>query len=290
MTNLQTRAISGAIYVALIVCSLLFSPYLFGWLMVAFAVVSMIEYSNLVKDNAPTDFRLMITDTIGIFLVTVFPLTTQYSLYVGPEFPNIGSSIALFCLILAYFPVRIIIAMFTQSPQPFRRLAYSFFGVTYIGVGLLCASIIGLNFPMLALFLFIMIWVNDTGAYLVGCRIGKHKMTPRLSPKKSWEGLFGGMILSVIIGFILAFTLFDKMFPGEEFLARFKFFFALVIPVLVSIFATLGDLLESLLKRSTGVKDSGHIIPGHGGILDRIDSLLFVMPGIFLSIMLIGLV
>ena len=120
----------------------------------------------------------------------------------------------------------------------------------------------------LLLLAFVMIWMNDTGAFLVGCTIGKHRLFERISPKKSWEGFWGGLVFSVLSG--VAYYYFVDQAQGLP--------FYVILGVIASIFATFGDLVESMFKRSIGVKDSGNLIPGHGGILDRIDSLLFVLP------------
>ena len=128
---------------------------------------------------------------------------------------------------------------------------------------------------LIALFMFVCIWLNDTGAYLVGCTIGKHRLFERISPKKSWEGFFGGMVFCIAAG---AFA--HLLIGGSQ---------AIWIPfaIIVSVFATWGDLVESLIKRTAGVKDSGNIMPGHGGVLDRIDSLLFVAPAILAYLFLV---
>jgi phosphatidate cytidylyltransferase len=116
------------------------------------------------------------------------------------------------------------------------------------------------------LWMFALIWINDTGAYCVGSTMGKHRLCERLSPKKSWEGFFGGMAFCIIASGIYALIAHGDMLTSIAF------------GLLVCVFATWGDLFESMLKRSAGVKDAGNIIPGHGGVLDRIDSLLFVAP------------
>ncbi|MBR5030969.1 MAG: phosphatidate cytidylyltransferase, partial [Muribaculaceae bacterium] len=127
--------------------------------------------------------------------------------------------------------------------------------------------------PMMVLAMFIFIWLNDTGAFLVGCAIGKHRLFERISPKKSWEGVFGGT--AVVIAAAICFATIPAL--GNLFNPQGLSLGVWIILGAVTVVAsTLGDLFESLLKRTAGVKDSGNLIPGHGGILDRIDSLLFV--------------
>ena len=125
--------------------------------------------------------------------------------------------------------------------------------------------------------MFVMIWLNDTGAFLVGSAIGSHRLFARLSPKKSWEGFFGGFAFSIIAGY-LAHSLLPEYFAGYSANALG------LLGAIVSVISTWGDLFESMIKRQMGVKDSGNLIPGHGGILDRIDSLLFVAPATFIFV------
>lgn len=130
------------------------------------------------------------------------------------------------------------------------------------------------NFSLEVLMLFILIWSSDSFAYFTGRLFGKHKMAPKISPKKTWEGFAGGVVLTLILGFFI-----EKYYPelrGNWMLVGF----------LVSVFAPVGDLVESQLKRSFGVKDSGNIIPGHGGILDRLDSFIICAPVIYLYFLL----
>jgi phosphatidate cytidylyltransferase len=118
--------------------------------------------------------------------------------------------------------------------------------------------------------MYFFIWINDTGAYLVGSFIGKNKMYERISPGKTWEGTIGGVLLCIGVSFVVA-----KLFPQLE----LKHWMA--VSAIVAVFGTLGDLIESMLKRTAGVKDSGSIMPGHGGVLDRFDSLIFATPFVF---------
>ena len=122
------------------------------------------------------------------------------------------------------------------------------------------------TFTLEVFMLFVLIWSSDTFAYLTGKFFGKHKMAPKISPKKTWEGFAGGVVLTLLLGFFV-----EQYFP--ELKGNW-----MIVGLLVSIFAPLGDLVESLLKRSFGVKDSGKVFPGHGGVLDRFDSVLFAIP------------
>lgn len=153
----------------------------------------------------------------------------------------------------------------------------SIMGVMYIGVPLLTLNLLYIydinNTSWLVLVMFAMIWLNDTGAYLVGSAIGRHKLFERLSPKKSWEGFFGGMLFCIIAAVLLQW-----FYMGPE--LGYLSVTVIALGVIVPVFATWGDLAESMIKRSLNVKDSGHILPGHGGILDRIDSLLLVVPAV----------
>ena len=129
---------------------------------------------------------------------------------------------------------------------------------------------------LLLLAIFIFIWVNDTGAYLVGSRWGKRRLAPSISPKKSVEGSIGGLLLVLLSAVILHLLLFPEL----------SWLRILLIATVVAVFGTIGDLFESSLKRQAGVKDSGKLIPGHGGILDRIDSLLLAVPAVYLLLAL----
>jgi phosphatidate cytidylyltransferase len=156
-------------------------------------------------------------------------------------------------------------------------------GQLFVALPLSLLNFIYYKNPLLLLAIFIFIWLNDTGAYCVGSLIGKHRLFERISPKKSWEGFWGGLILCVISGIAIA-TWLNSYFNGPQLYGW------IVLAAIVSIFSTWGDLCESLIKRSIGVKDSGKILPGHGGILDRIDSLLLVSPTALLFFTILELI
>lgn len=269
---------------ALIVLSLIFNK--FAFLTIAFGVVAVYELSLLTSKNGQNQFYACGLDVFGMICLTALPVCHMCS-YI----PFLGALyVILVALYLLYFVLRVLLAIYTPSKDALQMLAYSLFGQLYLGVGLISAEALSLVSPLLVLILFILIWLNDTGAYLVGSTLGKHKMFPRLSPKKSWEGFFGGLVFCLIAGVVFYITgAFSLSSDVSRFLHLGFWKGAIIIPVVVVAFATWGDLFESLIKRTFGAKDSGNIIPGHGGILDRIDSMLFVMPGVIMTLFFLSL-
>jgi phosphatidate cytidylyltransferase len=176
-----------------------------------------------------------------------------------------------------------------------ESLRYSLFAYLYIMVPFVCLIYLyHLDF-FFALLLFIFIWINDTFAYLVGITIGKHKLWPKISPKKSWEGFFGGLVFTILSAVLFCYLLIGKI-SGEIYLCTecenvkslsFYMLNWIIFAIIVVIAGTFGDLFESYLKRSLNVKDSGTILPGHGGLLDRFDSVLFAAPAAMVYLMLI---
>jgi phosphatidate cytidylyltransferase len=199
---------------------------------------------------------------------------------------------ASFLYIIPLMILAMILELYRKKDRPFDSLAHTFFPLFYTALpfslfpfsafshtGL--ASIIpheGIIFsPGIIIGFFFLIWANDTGAYLAGVSFGKHRLMERISPRKSWEGFFGGLILAAIIAWLLSGWL--GVVNPEEWV---------IISVIISVAGTYGDLTESMLKRSTGVKDSGKILPGHGGFLDRFDSTIISFPLVYLFISLLG--
>jgi phosphatidate cytidylyltransferase len=185
-----------------------------------------------------------------------------------------------------------VVELYRNQEKPFDSLAHTLFPIMYIALPyslfpFAAFSRTGLNSllphsqvvfsPGILIGFFILLWVNDSGAYLAGTSFGRHRLMEKISPKKSWEGFFGGMLLSAVTAWFLAGWL-GVIDPVEW----------VIVSVIISISGTYGDLIESMLKRSTGVKDSGTIMPGHGGFLDRFDSTIISFPLVFLFILLFG--
>lgn len=280
MGNLLTRSLSGIVYVALIVCAILFGGnWGFPSLICLFSILATMEFHSLCDSGKNTPVGVSILDSLGALVITLSPITfISLTNKVGPLF---ASSIPLSAFII-YLLARLIYQLYiTSDKNPLRCMNVSLAGQLYIGLPLGCASLLYLTGgEALTLTMFLMIWLNDTGAYLTGTMLGKHRLFPRVSPKKSWEGFFGGLVFCVLCAVVLRLGF--KTWSPYISLAAFCGY-----GVVAGIFATWGDLVESLIKRTLGVKDSGFLIPGHGGILDRIDSLLFVAPVTFLYMLVV---
>ncbi|MCM1005055.1 MAG: phosphatidate cytidylyltransferase [Prevotella sp.] len=293
MNNIIIRALSGTLYVALIVCSLTFYNLYFCILCLLFGVLAVTELNNITAYNRnaePAQPREKSLTAMGLDVFGIIALTLPY---IGATFYDNYSAMIYYFLAglimwILYAVIRCYSAIYQNDGHAVPDIAYSFFGQIYIGTGLVSAQFLSLQSPGLVLLVFILIWINDTGAFLVGSAIGKRKLFPRLSPGKSWEGFFGGMFLGIAVSIVLLAT------GATGILMRYPIFNAwevgFFLPIAVGISGTFGDLFESMIKRSAGVKDSGNLIPGHGGILDRIDSMLFAMPATCLLIMLCSLI
>ena len=269
LKNLITRTISGAVLVLLIVCAVVFgtvsvySNILFGVLFSFIMVVCQKEFLNITtKENA----------SINIFFAIIPSLLLLWGTVVdGMVIDGLKNLYTISDLFTTLYAVLLIIyfldSFFIKSEAV--NFKYIIVSMIYIAIPFALYTNIELSSKEslpIALGLFLIIWGNDTFAYLVGSMIGKHKMFPTISPKKSWEGFVGGMIGSLAIGALI------YHFAGKSIVIW------LLFAVIISLFSTFGDLFESIIKRKFEVKDSGNIIPGHGGMLDRFDSFLFAAP------------
>lgn len=287
MNNLCLRAISGAVYVALIVCTCLFSSIAFGILMLIFGVIGIYEFDNILRKRDENDSSMGYNIIIDISIIFVLLLSAVFL----PNIWRYGILLSPFLILIWIFPIligiRACVTLFQTSGYPIKSLAISVLGLFYLSFGLLSAICLNFLDKGLTLLVFIFIWLNDTGAYLFGSKFGKRKLCERLSPKKSWEGFWGGMFVCVLAGCIFCLTGFAQYISeSDNYFSVVSVSF--ILPISVALSSTAGDLFESLIKRTEGVKDSGNIIPGHGGILDRIDSMLFTMPFVLFIILLLS--
>ena len=280
MSTFTTRLISGTVYVALIVLALTLSMVWGLWVLLSvFAVAGIIEFNRLTGVNRPYIFRIVLDCAAAVWLLYA---TAQYGM-------AISHGLGIFLPYLLYLLYVVCRSTFLPHQAMLPSLGNSLIGQLYIAVPLALTIRLTLVIDpfssmtqyngLLLLAIFIFIWVNDTGAYLVGSRWGKRRLAPNISPKKSVEGSIGGLLLVLLSAVVLRLLLFPEL----------SWLRILLIAAVVAIFGTIGDLFESSLKRRAGVKDSGKLIPGHGGILDRIDSFLLAVPAVYLLLAVLDL-
>jgi phosphatidate cytidylyltransferase len=254
--------------------------------------VSFFITGLLLLAGAQYEYYLMIRNT-GVHAQIINGLITGGALYVISTL--VAAGVIAQEYYLALFPVLVIIMiteLYRKQDKPFDSLAHTFFAVIYIAIPFSlfpfsAFSRTGLDSilthgnlvfsPGIVIGFLLLLWANDTGAYLTGVSLGRHRLMERISPKKSWEGFFGGLVIAALVAWLLSGWLGVVDTAGW-----------IIISVIISIAGTYGDLIESMLKRSMGVKDSGTVMPGHGGFLDRFDSAIISFPIVYLFISLFG--
>ena len=255
--NFIQRAITGALFVVILVGCILYSPLSFGILFTIIAALSVHEFAHLVNKSGEVSINRMITALGGAYLF-----------------------LALMGFCTSAIDARVFLPyleLYLKKKNPIGNWAYSMLSQLYVALPFALLNVLAFQNspetssvtynPILPLSIFVFIWLSDTGAYCVGSLIGKHRLFERISPKKSWEGSIGGAVFSIASSFVFA-----HFFP---FISMWQW---AGLAVVVVIFGTWGDLTESLMKRQLGIKDSGNILPGHGGMLDRFDSALMAIP------------
>lgn len=270
--NLVVRSLSGLVYVGLIIGAIVWGSFGLPLLTSILVVAASFELENntIARHNSGNwTYTWLIDAAMLVALQWVFYIKGT----VAPE-------IVWVVLML----LRFILQIFIEQNKPLRSISISVFSQLYLGFPLMMLvagrEFVSLN-PWVLVCAIAMIWINDTGAYLVGSLFGRHKLIPRLSPNKSWEGFLGGLLFNFGFAFIFFYCFKLNQYPVISNVQGWIF-----IGICVTVMATLGDLFESMLKRSLGIKDFSNFIPGHGGVLDRIDSLLFVIPGVALLVLL----
>ena len=271
MNNFIVRTLSAIVYAGLVIGSILVHPLCFGGHPLLFGVLFLI-----ISTLAMREFHVLVGSDIKIMsysmIANALLYTTLYFFFYG--------DLIWRGLLVAYVAI-LLLAMIGHLFRPQVHAIQSW--------GNLCASQLMITLPFalmngvimysqwLMLAVFILLWVNDSGAYIVGSltakrKGGNHKMFPRVSPAKSWEGLIGGFVFDLIAGYVF----FHLGWTADMGLVN-----SLYLALAVGVFGTIGDLMESLMKRTLGVKDSGKFMPGHGGVLDRFDSLLLAVPIVY---------
>lgn len=264
-SNFVQRALTGSLFVTVVAGCTLLSEWSYFILMFVINFMCLLEFYELVLPD-----KRWIEKYLGIIAGSIIFIM----------FASIFSadlSLAWYYHIIPIFLLMFIIKLFENSHNEFSTLAFQVLGLVYITMPIVMLTKMGYinSFEYsfgLPMGFFLLLWTSDTGAYLAGRSFGKHKLFERVSPKKTWEGSLGGVILVSLVAYTLSrFELFDVVDTIDW----------LIIGFLIVVFGTFGDLFESLLKRNLHIKDSGTILPGHGGVLDRFDGLFLAAPAVF---------
>ncbi len=260
MKEILRRSLTGAVYIILLLSAVFLSSDAFDFLFMAFGLACLYEYKKLVNLKGYHIFAAY----LGIWWAYIYLVKDQ-------ELINILMFVTIFVDIL------LLINLFSKKEIKFNTFKKFMVGLFYIGGGCIFLTMIPYKndafAKLLIMGIFILIWVNDSFAYLVGKSIGRTKLFPSVSPKKTIEGTLGGFIFAIGAAYIIA--------TQEELISPVQW---MILATVIVIAGSLGDLIESKLKRAAGVKDSGAILPGHGGMLDRLDSLVFAAPFAYLTL------
>lgn len=264
--NFIQRTITGVLFVIILIGCILGGPITFSVLFTIIPVLCIYEFAHLINRQGDISMNPLITAVGGAYL---FLAMAGYC--------TARSDIRIFIPYLLLLLYLMISELYKKKSNPLGNWAFTMLSQLYIALpfallnilaytNVPSASSIAYN-PTLPLSIFVFLWINDTGAYCIGSLIGKHRLFERISPKKSWEGSIGGALFSIASAFAFAYFFPDMSTMGWVGLS-----------LVIVVFGTWGDLTESLMKRQLGIKDSGHILPGHGGLLDRFDSALMAIP------------
>ena len=274
MNNTVTRTLSGICFLAIVIGGLLLNKYLFAALITFMMVTMLYEFYRMTMgDLFPRTRALAITlgccSFLSLFFVMAFRLDIRL----------VGFSAILLLVLM-------VSTLMVKDKGEFKLFAFLYTGLMYIAVPLTLSNFVVFDQagqfngrPMLAF--FIIIWASDVGAYCIGMLLGKYskKLFPSVSPKKTWAGFWGGLVFAVLAGLILVWT-------G---LWTYPWYHAVILSLIMHVAGVFGDLFESQWKRVCDIKDSGNIIPGHGGMMDRFDSALFAIPAGVIYLVIIGL-
>ena len=266
MNELTKRTLSGFVYVLLVVFSTIYSPLIFSLLFAFFLIVGSLEFANLLSLNK----KITVSISVAFYVIfSALGFEGDYFFEVIPFLAFVISSYLLYFLF--YHRVKI---------SDYLWIRYVLF-LGYILFPFLLIIKLQSEISQIMLSVFLLVWCNDTFAYLSGKSFGKNPLFSTVSPKKTIEGFVGGLLFAVTAAIMLHVFVYPDLMSLTSWVA-----FAIII----SIFGTLGDLVQSKLKRMAGVKDSGSIMPGHGGVLDRLDSVIFIIPSIYILIKYISYV
>jgi phosphatidate cytidylyltransferase len=267
--ELSLRISTGLIFLVVVIGCIVWNPYSLASLFYVVGVLGMLEYYSLCKMGG-----MHPQGTLGVLTGTILYVTIELvKLQILP--------LAIVSLSIPFFMAIFIYELYRKRPEPFNNIAHTVIGIIYIMAPLALLNVFSFEEiifeykPEVVLGFFVMLWLNDTGAFVFGKLLGRRKLFPRISPKKTWEGTIGG--IAAAVGGALVISIYYTDVPRTDWI---------ILSIIIGVTASFGDLVESLLKRSIGVKDSSNLLPGHGGILDRFDGVLLASPMVFTYIML----
>lgn len=270
MNNFLKRTLTAIVFVAVLLGATYWSQYSFSVLFFVITILGVWEFYTLSEKGGSRPQKIF-----GTFVGATFFASTAWVCMGNSDYRLLLINIPFIFLIFIF-------ELYTKAENPFNNIAFTLLGLLYVALPFSLLNFITTlsgtyTYEVLFGFFFIL-WSSDSGAYLAGSAFGKHKLFPRVSPGKTWEGTIGGGILSFAVAYIISgwYTSIDTVDW-------------MVIAAILVVIGTLGDLVESLFKRSINVKDSGNILPGHGGVLDRFDSLIIATPFVFSYLYLIRL-
>lgn len=281
--NFIQRAITGIIFVGVLIGCILGGPIFFTLLFALITALTIHEFGVIISKQPDVEINKPICMLAGVFLFFGFA-------YLG-VMPGQTEILIPYLFLIIYLLVS---ELYLKKKNPLNNWAYAMMSQIYIALSFAMLNVLAYHSignegelsnyqvqynPILPLSIFIFTWINDTGAYCTGMLFGKHRLFERISPKKSWEGSIGGGVFSIIAAIVMA-----HYFPFMP----ISIWIGLALTVVI--FGTLGDLTESLLKRTIGIKDSGNILPGHGGMLDRFDSTLMAVPAAVVYLYIISFI
>jgi phosphatidate cytidylyltransferase len=273
LKELSKRSISGLLFASVLVGAVAIGSWTFALLFLVFSVFILREFYQLAKATGVSPQKKLGLVIGGLIFILSF-LHVKGIITANP----IGIYLALFFVVPVF-------ELYRAKKNSLENIAVTLFGIIYVTFPFSLYNLIvfpdfphnAKYTPQLLIFVFFLIWAFDSGAYLFGVSFGKHRLFERISPKKSWEGFFGGWFLALVFAVAI-----HRIFPD------FKLVFMLLFATVISITSTFGDLVESMIKRNIGIKDSGKFLPGHGGLLDRFDSIIYTAPFVYLLIHFLG--
>lgn len=273
MKEILVRTLSGVLYISIIIFAMFTSREWFMGLFFVLAIITLSEYLKLVH----------LTSYLAYFLLAAAFYFLSYNVFDD-------NAVYLFLILSGFVNLYLLKDVLWTSKIPMFEKKKYVTVIFYIISGFVFLTLIpvmnidGKFMPEIIVAVFILIWSNDTFAYLIGKNFGKHKLLERISPKKTIEGFVGGLLGALLAGFII-FKVLENYSPLDA--EKYPLWVWIVMAIIVSIFGTIGDLIQSKFKRQAGVKDSGIIMPGHGGLYDRLDSIIYASPFVYAFLLIV---